>query len=84
MLSVVSVRGLLFALAVQGPNREQLRLDTGFPLFMWGPGITTPNTAVRGDEGAPTSSYCTIHSMDRHSGQMRGVGVGGRSSCQKA
>lgn len=42
VLSEQSVRGLLFDFGCTGPWQEQLGRCTGFPLFMWGPGINVP------------------------------------------
>ena len=73
VLSEQSVRGLLFGFCCTGAWQEQLGRCTGFPLFMWGPGISTSAHCCAGGS-APTATYCTIKSVEGH---REGEGRGG-------
>lgn len=65
VLSEQSVRGLLFGFGCAGAWQEQLSRRTGFPLFMWGPGISTPAHCCAGG-AAPTAAYCPVKSVEGH------------------
>lgn len=73
VLSEQSVRGLLFGFCCAAAWQEQLGRCTGFPLFMWGPGISTSAHCCAGGS-APTATYCTIKSVEGH---REGEGRGG-------
>lgn len=82
VLSEQSARSLLFGFGCAGAWQEQLGLCTGFPLFMWGPGISTPAHCCAGG-AAPTATYCTIKSVEGH-GEGEGRGWMGGLSCQES
>ncbi len=67
-----SVKGLLFGFGCTGAWKEQLGHNTGFPLFMWGPGIDIPAHCCAGG-AAPTATYRTTKSVEGHS---EGEGIG--------
>lgn len=60
------------ALATAGAWQEQLGCCTGFPLFTWGPGISTTARCFAG-RASPTDTYCTIWSVEGH-GKGEGSG----------
>lgn len=76
LLSEQSVRGLLFGIGYAGAWQEQLGHCTGFPLFMWGPGISAPAHCWAGG-ATPTASYCTIKSVEGHDKGDRRRWIGG-------